>query len=265
MANRNRNRDVDSEFDLHGYTAEEMRHALQQEWPGWKGMQKVRLVHGRGDVLRFALPKWCAEMGIPFEIEANNPGSALIYPTKRKMVNEHLTVTLKDKGLSLTPEQQAEVYDPVAAQKARAAERVRQQEEERKRKTDAMSQILAKRKDESLWLAEITRLDGMERRRSGKVADRDLKPGAAVVRPPSEILHQEGWWNAELVRVADTDTDTLKVQKRTGLEKLAPPVIAQKPAKPSSQDPAAKRAAKARDFAADNALFEEALSQFDGD
>jgi len=265
MAGRRRKSDADLEYDLHGHTSEEMRLLLQTEWPGWRGMQRVRLVHGRGDVLRPALAAWCSEMGIPFEIEPNNPGSALIYPTQRNAVQPlKLTNTLKDKGLALTPVQQAELNDPVAAQKAREAEKARRQVEERKRREDATTRLQAQRRDEAMWLAEVARLDKLEKKRTGKT-NLDGKPAAPVVRPPSEIKHKEGWWNAELVRVSDTDTDTLKVQKRTGLDKLAPPIIAQKPqAEPGHHATKGPSRRPERDTNADQELFEAAMRDLEG-
>lgn len=257
MPIKRRKNDVDIEVDLHGYTAEEMIALLRDEWPGWRGMVRVRLVHGRGSVLKPALDAWCAEMGIPFEMEPNNPGSALIYPSQRTLPNAALSVTLKDKGLSLTPQEQADLNDPESARKRIAQELARRQEEERKRRSDAASQQLKMRQDEALWRAEMSRLDGMEKRRTGK-SNSDLKPAGPIVRPAAEIKHQEGWWKAELVRVADTDTDTLQVQKRTGLDKLAPPVVAVKPE--SVPEPPKSRKAP-RDTAADQALFEEELAR----
>ena len=257
MARKQRKSDVDTELDLHGYTAAEARTLLQSEWPGWRGMRKVRVIHGRGDVLRAELGRWCREMGIPFRTEENNPGSALLFPLEREAQGAELRITLRDKGLNLTPEQEAELRDPEAMKRARIAVRERRLEEERKRRQTEMQKMMEKRRDEALWMAEVARLDGMEKKRSGRILG-DNKPAAPAVRPPSEIKHQEGWWKAELVRVADTDEETLKKQKRTGLERLAPPVTAQKPEK----SPGPKRAPQ-RNFDADNALFEAALQQLD--
>jgi len=261
VANRRRKGDVDIEFDLHGHTADEMRSLLEHEWPGWRGMRCVRLVHGRGVVLKPALQLWCAERGIPFEPEPNNAGAALIFPSRRVQASEHLTVFLKDKGLSLTPEQENYLRDPEAARKAQAEELARRKEEERKRSSEAMQLLLKRRQDDAMWQAEISRLDGLEKRRGAKVIS-EAKPSAPVVRPPSEIKHQEGWWNAELVRVADTDTDTLKKQKRTGLDKLAPPVTAEKPQTTAAEKPGAKR--PSRDIREDQELFEAELARLEG-
>ena len=259
MTNRRRKNDVDFEVDLHGYNAEEMGILLREEWPAWRGMRTVRLVHGRGDVLKPALAKWCEEMGIPFATEPNNPGSALLYPMEQPRHKDQFKTTLKDKGLSLTSEQEAMLRDPAALLKLKAEEHARRQVEEHKRRTAAQNALLKKRQDDAMFQAEMFRLRGMEKKGSNGKAS-GYKPSAPVVRPPSEIKHQEGWWNAELVRVADTDTETLVVQKRTGLEKLAPPVIAQKPI---SSEPTVRRAKIARDTAADHDLFEAALAEFD--
>ncbi len=220
----------------------------------------VRLVHGRGVVFKPALQRWCAERGIPFEPEPNNPGSALIYPSRRIQVNQPFTNSLKDKGLSLTPDEAFLLHNPEAARKAEADALARRQADERKQQTDAMAQLLAKRRDDAMWREEIDRLNGIEKRRGGKLRS-DVKPLGPVIRPPSEIKHQEGWWNAELVRVADTDTETLKVQKRTGLDKLAPPVTAQKPV---TTEPVTERRKPTRDTAADQALFDEELARLKG-
>ena len=248
---------VDTELDLHGYTAAEARVLLQSEWPAWRGMRAVRVIHGRGDVLRAELGRWCREMGIPFRTEENNPGSALLFPIERESTGAELRITLRDKGLNLTPDQEAELRDPEAVKKARLAEIERRLAEERKRQQTEMQKMLAKRRDEALWAAEVARLDGMEKKRSGKIVG-DRKPAAPAVRPPSEIKHQEGWWKAELVRVADTAQSVLNQQKKTGLDKLAPPIIAKKP----EQSPGPKKAPQ-RNFDADNALFEAALQQLD--
>ena len=260
VSSRRRKYDVDIEIDLHGHTVDEMRSLLEQEWPGWQGMICVRLVHGRGVALKPALQRWCSERGIPIEPEPNNPGSALIFPTRRLRINEPLSVSLRDKGLSLTSEQDLYLRDPEAARKAKAEELARRQAEQRRRQLDATALLLAKRRDEAMWQAELDRLGGMERRGTGKM-DSDFKPPNPVVRQPSEIKHQEGWWNAELVRVADTDTDTLKVQKRTGLDKLAPPITAQKPESCASVKPGYKR--PARDTKADQELFEAEIARLD--
>ncbi len=260
MANRRRKNDIDFEVDLHGYNAEQMRILLREEWPSWRGMRTVRLVHGRGDVLKPALEQWCEEMGIPFTTEPNNPGSALLYPMEQPRHKDPFkTITLKEKGLSLTSEQEAILRDPAALLKLKAEEHARRQEEERKRRSAAQNALLKKRQDNAMFQAEMIRLTGMEKKgTNGKASG--FKPSAPVVRPLSEIKHQEGWWNAELVRVADTDTETLVVQKRTGLEKLASPVIAQKPI---SSDPTTKRGQIARDSAADHDLFEAALAELE--
>lgn len=261
MARKTRKLDVDLEVDLHGHTAEEMRSLLQHEWPSWRGMRRVRLIHGRGDVLKRELEIWCREMGIPFEIEPNNPGSARIYPTERTIPDAQLRTFLKDKGLRLTPEEEAYLRDPEAVHKARLDELAKRQTEERNRKKDETTKLLERRRDDALWQAEVARLDGMEKRRTGKAVG-DAKPNAPVIRPPSDIKHQEGWWRAELVRVADTDTDTLQVQKRTGLEKLAPPITAQKPAEAPK---AAGYRKPNRDTAADQALFEAEMARLEED
>jgi hypothetical protein len=112
-----------------------------------------------------------------------------------------------------------------------------------------------------LWQAEMARLGAVEKR-SGKARE-EAKPRPPVIVPKLQIKVEDGYWKAELTRVADTDTETLQVQKKTGLDKLAPPMTeaaaAGKPDKP--------RPAVQRDTEAEKALFEEEmarLGEFDG-
>jgi hypothetical protein len=122
----------------------------------------------------------------------------------------------------------------------------------------------AKRRDEALWQAEIARLDTQDRGK-GKPAE-DAKPRPPVLIPPLHLRFDEGYWKAELSRVADTDGETLQKQKRTGLDKLAPPM---QPAKTAERKPRAHEAKPPpkRDLEAEQALFEEEmdrLGDFDG-
>jgi len=248
---RNKN-DVDAELDLHGLTVEQMRHALEKRWPKWRGMQRVRVIHGQGDALKPALEHWCTERGIAFERERANPGSLILLPSRRLQETIPFGVTLREKGLQLTPEQEAELRDPQAAARARQEALRRRKQEEEQRRAEAATQAANARQDEALWKAEMARLDALERKH---IAPSDIR--APRILPPTQIKHQEGYWRAELVRVADTDTDTLKKQKRTGLDKLAPPL------EPKPADPPAKAtpARPKRDEEADRALFEAEMAR----
>jgi hypothetical protein len=249
--------DVDAEVDYHGCTVEQMRHALQQRWPEWRGMRRVRVIHGQGLALKPALLRWCRERGIPFAPEPHNPGSTYIYPASRQLTETSLTNTLAEKGLRLTPEQEAALRDPQAALRAQQEACRRQQEEERRKHAEEANRKAQQRRDEALWQAEMARLDALDKRHSQKPKENGEKPSAPILLPPTVIKHQEGYWRAELVRVADTDTETLQKQKRTGLDKLAPPLETKPPQKPSG----APASAPKRDEAADRALFEAEMAR----
>ncbi len=255
MNKRGKN-DVDAEVDLHGLTIAEMRLTLQKRWPEWRGMRQVRLIHGQGVALKPELTRWCEEMGIPFTLEANNPGSLRIFPRERALPDNALGNTLREKGLRLTPEQEAYLRDPQAMERARQEEQRRQAEEARKRQADAAVQQARRRQEEGLWQAEMARLERMDRSRGG--AKSDAKPAAPIIVPPAQIKHQEGYWRAELVRVAETEESTLHKQKRTGLDKLAPPI----PPPPPAEAQTPRRAAPPpRETEADKALFEAEMAR----
>lgn len=262
MPKKGGKKDVDVEVDYHGLTVEEMRHALERRWPTWRGLRRVRVVHGQGTALKPELERWCREMGIAFASEPNNPGSTRLFPTERTLPEMALNTTLAEKGLRLTPEQEAELRDPQAILRAKEEEKRRRQEEERKRLEDEAAQRAKQRREEALWQAEVARLDALDRNRPKRKTD-DGKPNAPVIVPPSVIKHQEGYWRAELVRVADTETEVLNKQKRTGLDKLAPP-IEPKPPKPAPAAPG-RPAPPARDEATDRALFEAEMARLAGD
>ncbi len=256
MANKRDKKDVDAEIDLHGLTVEQMRLTLQRRWPEWRGMRRVRVIHGRGAALKPELERWCEEMGIPCSPDPGNPGAMRIHPQHRTLPDHSLAVSLREKGLQLTPEEEASLRDPAALERALQEEQRRRREEEQRRRTEEAARATQRRRDELLWQAEVARLDALDRSRSGG-AKSEGKPYPPRILPPSQIKHHEGYWRAELVRVADTDTDTLKKQKRTGLDKLAPP-IEPKPAQPAPQ---AKPAPPSRDTAADQALFEAEMAR----
>lgn len=252
MANKRGKRDVDAEIDLHGLTVEQMRLMLQKRWPEWQGMTRVRVIHGRGEALKPALERWCRERGIPYALEPGNPGATRLFPAHRELPDKPMGTTLAEKGLRLTPEEETYLRDPQVVERARQEALRWQKEEERRRITEAGQ----RRRDEALWQAEMARLDALDRNHA-RNGGADSRPAPPVILPPSEMKHQEGYWRAEIVRVADTDTDTLKKQKRTGLDKLAPP-LEPKPAAPASPT---KPAVPQRDTAADQALFEAEMAR----
>ncbi len=276
MAGRGK-KDVDVEADLHGLTAEQMRVTLQQKWPVWQGKQSVRIIHGQGTVLRPEVERWCQEMGIPVAVDPGNPGALKIYPRERHTApdgaNAQFGVSMREKGLRMTPEQEALLRDPQAvARAAEQARRIRAEEDRKRRETEA--QIRARQKqEEDLWQSELARLDTMDRNRGnaqGNAAN-DTKPAAPRIVPPASIKHQEGLWRGELVRVADTDEGTLTVQKRTGLDKLAPPMpeISEEEKKRRAEEEKraltplqkARQRQTQRDTNADQELFEAELER----
>ena len=257
-------KDVDAEADYHGHTAEQMRLALGRKIGEWRGMQRVRVIHGQGEVLKVTLEDWCREVGVAFNPEPNNPGSTILFPAQRILPQPRLAQTLAESGLRLTPEQEAELNDPQAAERARLAEKKRRAEAERIRLANEAAQKAQRQRDETMWRQEMARLDVLDKRTQKNRPDNDgPKPLPPVVLPPSVMKYEEGYWRSELVRVADTDTETLQVQKRTGLEKLAPPLPpkskteATEPAPPQAQ----KRALPKRDDSADQALFEAEMQR----
>src|SRR5258706_9227877 len=76
---------VNSEKDFHGFSAAEMLRWLNQEWAShrWDGLQRVRIIHGKGEVLIPALRKWCDDKGIPWAPESGNPGATILHPVLR--------------------------------------------------------------------------------------------------------------------------------------------------------------------------------------
>ncbi len=256
-------KDVDLESDLHGLTAEELRVALQKKWEGWRKLNRIRVIHGQGEVLKPTLERWCREKGIAYRIEDPNLGSMLLFPQRHTLPDASISTSLREAGLFLTPEQEAELRDPEAAKRRRQEEARKLQEQARKRKEEEALLLAQKRREEQMWASEIARLDKLDRGRGAKKkeerADTDVKPAAPAVIPPAILQHQEGYWRAELIRVKETEEEQLKKEKLTGLEKLAPPVEVKKAAaKPEPKKPRTPQ----RDAAADNALFEAELAKF---
>ncbi|HLJ53978.1 MAG TPA: hypothetical protein VKT77_03010 [Chthonomonadaceae bacterium] len=247
---------VDEEIDLHHHTAEDARRRLHQEWPRWRKLQAVRIVDGRGPVLRPLMERWCADRGIAWLQEPDNPGAIRILPQQRSLPSAELSNTLADRGLRLTAEEAAELRDPARAAREREEERRRQVEQARREQNARAAEAARQRSDAALFDAEMRRLGvGKSRGR----AETDAKPKAPIIVPKLEVKIEEGYWSAELSRVAETDTQTLQVQKRTGLDKLAPP-MKEPPSPPPAGQPPPNRPAQ-RDTAEDAALFEAELER----
>src|SRR5258706_16274949 len=77
---------VDAEKDFHGYTAASMISWLNQQWATgrWDGLQRVRIIHGKGEVLIPRLRRWCDDRGIPWAPEPGNPGTTILHPARRQ-------------------------------------------------------------------------------------------------------------------------------------------------------------------------------------
>lgn len=262
MAKKDDLKNVDTMIDLHGINAEQMRTLLQQKWDEWRSLRTVRVVHGQGEILKPALEEWCRSMGIPYELDHKNPGATRIFPNRRTLSDAPLTYQLRDKGLRLTPEQEAELRDPQAAQRAKEEAARRKREEEAKRRADQAQTERQKRQDNAMFEAEMARLTHIDKqRRSNPTGDK--KPHAPIVVPKIKTEGQEGYWRAELIRVGETDHDTLKTQKKTGLDKLAAPLETN----PKVKQPETKKEKKAqqhRTEAEDRSLFEAEMERLLG-
>lgn len=263
MAKRGGKKDVDAEVDFHGMTAEQFRQALDRHLHGWKGLGRVRVVHGQGTSLLPTLHEWCRERAIEFHLEPHNPGSTILFPNRRPQTVETPLNTVSEKMPEALKQMRFAPPDPETL-KRQAEEQRRQQlvrkELEKRHKEQAAEVERKRRQDALLWEAEKARLDAVDKHRSQKKWE-DTKPGAPrVVTRSIHTKMQEGYWRSELVRVADTDTDTLKKEKLTGLDKLAPPMEAVDPNAKQKQEPQ-KPAAPKRDVNADNALFEEEMAR----
>ncbi len=253
---RNRN-DAADVVDLHGRTVEQVRVILQERWPRWSRLIAVRIIHGQGSILLPEVVRWCAEMGIPYLPDINNSGALRIFPLQRSLPNSHLGNTLKEKGLRLTAVEEAYLRDPATNERARHEERLQRVEQQRQR-IAAAGLADRQRHDEALWQAEMARL-GVHNRKRGGSADGD-KPRPPVVIPALQLRFEEGYWKAELSRVAETDTETLQTQKKTGLDKLAPPMRDERP-EPVSGGSGSARPTPRRDPEAERAEFEEEMAR----
>ncbi len=277
MPRRSGKNDVDAEQDYHGMTAAQMELDLQHRWPEWRRLQRVRLIHGQGERLRPALKQWIEEKGIRFEDEGNNPGSVVIFPN----IQEHkkasgiggsaLGDALKALGVTVSPAERKTVQRS-AEEERREQDKLRLVRKELERRKKAQAEVDARKKqlDAQLWQMEISRLDEADKKRGGKTAqsDEDRKPRAPFVATRGRHTPlQEGYWRGELVRIVDTDHETLQAEKQTGLDKLAPPLVpkteTEKAAEAAAKPEKKRRGSSGRDAAADNALFEEALRQME--
>jgi hypothetical protein len=75
----------DREIDLHGYTSKEARTFLDKRWAQseWHGLQRIRIIHGTGDVLHGLVRLWCEEKGLMWTTEERNPGVTILHPGRR--------------------------------------------------------------------------------------------------------------------------------------------------------------------------------------
>jgi hypothetical protein len=58
---------------------------LEDNWnrKRWQGLRRVRVIHGKGEVLGRALRNWCDAKGISWAPESGNPGATIIHPTSK--------------------------------------------------------------------------------------------------------------------------------------------------------------------------------------
>ena len=76
---------VDAEIDFHTFSRAQMVGWLEDKWATrkWHGLRRIRIIHGKGDVLHAALREWCDHKGIPWAAESGNPGATIIRPANR--------------------------------------------------------------------------------------------------------------------------------------------------------------------------------------
>lgn len=73
---------VDRELDYHGYTVKEMVTDLDRHLssPGWRGLSRVRVIHGRGEKLTRAVRAWCTRRQVSWSPEPYNAGAIVLFP-----------------------------------------------------------------------------------------------------------------------------------------------------------------------------------------
>jgi|GEM_PF-3591105 len=273
MPKRSGKTDVDAEQDYHGMTADQIEVDIQHQWLEWRRFQVVRIIHGQGERLRPVVHQWCADKGIKYQMEGGNSGSTLIYPnvkvakTTPGIGTSALADALKSKGITISPDERKTVQRS-ADEERREQDRLRlvRKELERRKKAGEAVEARKKQLDAQLWQAEVSRLDEVDKKRGGKRLNdgEDRKPRAPFVATRGRHTPlQEGYWRGELVRIVDTDHETLQAEKQTGLDKLAPPLIpnarAAEPPKPQKK----KSFGSQRNSDADQALFEEAMRRLE--
>ncbi|MCS6777890.1 MAG: Smr/MutS family protein [Chloroherpetonaceae bacterium] len=255
--------DVDMEVDFHGMTVEAMSRALNHLLKKWRDMACVRVVHGQGTALPPVLHEWCHHRGIAFQLEPGNPGSTLLFPRRHR---EHPERPLNPVGEKMPDAlkllRQSDEKPPADGQQDAQQRRLQmvRRELERRRKEKEAEEERRRQQDLLLWEAEKARLDAMDRNRP-RSDPGDWKPSPPrIVSRSVHSRQQEGYWRAELVRIADTDTETLQKQKQTGLDKLVPPLD---PTAPSSETSGKSRQTHTppRDEEADRALFEAEMKR----
>jgi hypothetical protein len=76
---------IDREIDFHHYTRAQMRAELDRVWGSgaWRGLRRVRVIHGAGEVLGREFRAWCDEKGLAWTAEPHNPGVTILLPGRR--------------------------------------------------------------------------------------------------------------------------------------------------------------------------------------
>jgi hypothetical protein len=72
---------ADATIDFHFCTAEEMLTELRLRWSReWRGLARVMVIHGSGEVLKAELRRWAEETGISWSPVNGNPGATWLHP-----------------------------------------------------------------------------------------------------------------------------------------------------------------------------------------
>jgi hypothetical protein len=155
---------VDSEIDLHGYTALEARAELDRIWGRrcWQGLKRVRVIHGNGSVLRKVVRNWCDERGIPWATELMNPGTTILHPVNRAEFPPSLThrpFSHRLRGIknALDQQQKSRNISATSPIENRGSESFPARKEEEKRRTHSIDQ-----KSSDLMAQEFERLSKLD-------------------------------------------------------------------------------------------------------
>lgn len=73
---------VDRELDYHGYSVKEMLADLDslRDSPTWRGLERVRVIHGKGEKLAPAVRAWCTRRQVSWYPEPFNEGAVVLHP-----------------------------------------------------------------------------------------------------------------------------------------------------------------------------------------